>query len=141
MRAVLVFFVRTFLFLLQPYNLTGLECIILVTLIITGNLLIGNANLLAYHLEGVSLTGIQVVVLIINMYGMKLCFTTHGLVGTRTLGHELVVTLGFVVLVEFIEFDDAYQLGGIAWIGGIAGSLQTVCPSLIVGDGEIERLL
>ena len=73
------------------------------------------------------------------MYGMKLCFTSDGLVSTRTLGHELVVTLGLVVLVKFIEFDDAYQLGGIAWIGGIAGSLQTVCPSLIVGDGEIEK--
>ena len=46
--------------------------------------------------------------------------------------HEAVVVLRLVILVELIEFDQFYQLVSIARIGGIACSLKTSSPSLVV---------
>ena len=47
----------------------------------------------------------------------------------RALGHEAVVTLRIVILVEFIQLDNLNQFIGILRIGGIASSLQTFGPS------------
>ena len=53
--------------------------------------------------------------------------------------HELVVALRRVILVEFVELDDTYQLVGILRVCGIACRLQSACPSLIVGGAKAEQ--
>ena len=58
----------------------------------------------------------------------------------RVLRHKLVIVLGRVILVEFIQLDNLYQFVGILRIRGIACCLQTARPSLIVGDVEFEEM-
>ena len=41
---------------------------------------------------------------------MELSITAYRLICTRTLSHELIVALGIIVLIEFVEFYNAYQL-------------------------------
>ena len=52
---------------------------------------------------------------------------------------ELVILLLLVILVEFVELYDIDELLGILRIGGIAGSFQPFCPSLIVGQLQLEQ--
>ena len=56
----------------------------------------------------------------------------------RILLHPLDAVLG-IVLMKVIEFDDANQLFGIVWIGGITCFLQSMCPAFVVGDFQFEQ--
>ena len=44
-----------------------------------------------------------------------------------------------IVLMQVIKFDDTDELLGITGIGGIAGFLQSSCPTFIVGYIEFEK--
>ena len=65
-------------------------------------------------------------------------FVVAGMVATMA-GNKLVVALCLVVAIELVELDNLYQFVGITGIGGITGSLESACPSLIVGDREFEK--
>ena len=124
------------LFLLQPDNLSLFQTIALVALVVFGNLTIADAHLVANSLEGISATSHYIIVLVED--------TDHvergaiDLMVLRALGHEAIVTLRIVILVEFIQLDNLNQFIGILRIGGIASSLQTFGPALIVGGSQTE---
>ena len=52
------------------------------------------------------------------------------------LGHELVIVLGLVQLVKPVELNQFDEPVGILRIGGIASSLESTCPSFVVGGLE-----
>ena len=60
-----------FLFFLQPDNFTLLQRVVAVTLVILGNFSVGNTYLLANSAEGVAATGVEVVVLVVNLDGVS----------------------------------------------------------------------
>ena len=53
-------------------------------------------------------------------------------------GHELVVPLGLVQLVELVKLYEVNQLVGIPWVGGIAGGFQSTSPPLVVCSLQVE---
>ena len=53
--------------------------------------------------------------------------------------HKAVDGLRLIVFVELVELDDLYQLVGILRISGIAGSLQTARPALVIGGLQAEQ--
>jgi len=61
--------------------------------------------------------------------------------GLRMTINEMVIVLGCVVLVEFVELDDADQPIGILRMGGITCRLQSTCPTLIVSGLQLEKRL
>ena len=56
----------------------------------------------------------------------------------RMFGHKLIIILGRVIAIELIQLDDVYQFLSILRIGGIACSLQSLRPALIVCDLQLE---
>ena len=60
------------LLLLQPDDFTLLQLVVAVALVVAGYLLIRDAYLLANGAEGVATTGIEEIVLVVNLNGMQL---------------------------------------------------------------------
>lgn len=87
----------------------------------------------------VAATDLDIVVVVIPADGVENALRSGGPVLLGPLDHELIVIMGLVVLIELIELNDVDELLGIAWISGIAGSLQAVGPSAIVGAIEGEQ--
>ena len=131
MSVTLIILGRLLLFLLQPEDLARLQVVTFVTLIILRQLLVADAHLLSQTLKGVALTHDDIVVLVERLDHMQI-LTVHRLI-LRVLIHELIIVLRLVILVELIQLDDLYQLIGILRIRGIAGSLQSLRPTLVVG--------
>lgn len=129
----------TLALLLQPYNLAHLEVVAVFPLVPFCYLPTRDSYLLADGLEGVAATDLDIVVVVIPADGVENALRSDGPVLLGPFDHELIVIAGLVVLVELIELNDVDELLGIAWIGGIAGSLQAVGPGAIVGAVEGEQ--
>ena len=102
MRALLVLLRRLLAFLLQVDDVALAELVVLVALVVSSQLAPADAHLLGDALEGVALSGLQIVVLVEEMDGVEQALGVHGLVGAAVLCHESVVALGSVVLVEAV---------------------------------------
>ena len=59
--------------------------------------------------------------------------------GVVPVGHEVVVSLGAVVLVKVVQLYDVYYVVGISRVRGIAARLQAFSPTAVVGGGELEE--
>ena len=53
--------------------------------------------------------------------------------------HKLIIPLGCIILVEFVELDKLYQFIGILRISSISGSFKPLCPTPIVSDLQIKE--
>ena len=107
--------------------------------IVLGKFLPTDAHFLSDALEGVSLPGVEIVVLVEDMDRVEQTLGVDRLVGAAMLSHKLVELLRLVVFMELVEFDDLYQLVGVLWIRGVATLLEPSCPSLVVGWVEGEK--
>ena len=128
---------RFLLFLLQPDDFSFFQLVALVALVVFGNLTITDAYLVANSLEGIAATSNNIIVLVEDADDVER--GTVDLMILRALGHETVVALGIVILIELIELDNLYQFVGILRIGSIACRLQSLGPAFIVGDLETEQ--
>ena len=138
MQTVLVVLRSFGLLLLQPDDLTLLQRVATIALVVFGYLAVGDAYLLTYRLESVATTGIEIVVLIVYLDGVQL-LTGNGRTVLGMLGHEAVVSGGSVVLIEPIELYEFYETVGILRVGGIARRLEAACPTFIVGGLQRKK--
>ena len=126
------------LLLLQPDDLTLLQLVALVALVILGQLTITDIHLVSQRAERVSLAGNDIVVLVVVLDGVQ---DSIDPVILGTIGHELVIVLGLVVLIEFVKLDNLYQFAGVLGVRGIARRLQSSGPALVVSLLQVEQRL
>ena len=126
------------LFLLQPDDLALFQLVALVALVILSQLAVADAHLVGNRAESVALARDDIVVLVKETDRMPHAARNMIL---RTVGHELVVVLGPVIFIEFIELDDLYQFAGVLGICGITCGLQSFGPALIVGLLQVKQRL
>ena len=73
------------------------------------------------------------------MYGVERTVAATRRPFSRVVGHELVVAVGAVILIQFVQLYQVDQLRGIRGIGSIAGRLQSPGPAFIVGQRQLEK--
>ena len=137
MGTVLELLGRALLLLLQIDDVALVQRFAFVALVVLGQLARTDANLLAQLLESLSLTGVDVVVLVEIVDGVQCRIIGSDALRTRVSGYVAIVGLGTVILVEPVEFDDVDELVGILRVGGISGSFESVCPSAVVGLAQL----
>ena len=117
---------------LQPHDLALFQRVVLVALVITRQFAIRDVHVGGYRLEGVTTTGLQIVILVegIDMTEVAMLYL---------LRPELIIPLGGVQLIEPVKLDDFNEFRGIRRTGGIATSLQTFCPTLIVRQFQLKQ--
>ena len=135
----LVLLRRLLAFLLQVDDVALLQHVVLVALVVSSQFSPADAHFLAQCLEGISLAGIEIVVVVEQVDRVEQPLTVDRLVGAAVACHEAVVALCLVVVEELVELDNLYQLVGILRIGGIAAGLQSSRPTLVVGLRELEQ--
>ena len=138
-RALLILLRCLGAFLFQIDDVALVQHGVLVALVVASQFAPADSHLLAYTLEGVAFTGIEIVILVEDMDRVQQTFGVYRLVGTAVGSHEAVVALGLVILVELVELYNLYQLAGILRVGGVAAGFQSASPSLVVVQREFEE--
>ena len=138
-RALLVLLWCLLAFLLQLDDVTLVQDVILVSLVVLRQLLPTDAHFFSDALEGISLASVEVVVVVEEVDRVEQALGVDRLVGTTVLSHKLVVSLRLVVLMQLVKFDDLDELVGVLWVGGIAALFQTSRPTLVVAGAEVEE--
>ena len=63
---------------------------------------------------------------------MQYALCIDGLVGAAMGCHKSIISLCFVIIEKFIEFNDLYQFVGILWICRIPALFQTFSPAFVI---------
>ena len=124
---------------LQPDNLAWNQTVFATSLVVFSKFAIRNTNLLCNALPCITLSSVQIIVLVIYMYRVQTSSNSCRLISGIVLSHKSVVILSRVIFIQSVKLNNLNQLLGISWVGGISTSLQTISPTLIVGAAQSEQ--
>ena len=91
-----------------------------------------DTHFLSDALEGFSLSGIQIIVVVEDVDRVQKSLCVDRLICATMFCHEFVVAFCLVIIMELVQFDNLYQFVGILRIGSIATLFQSSCPSFVV---------
>ena len=118
--------------LLEVDYLSSAQNVILVSLVVFGKLAPTDFYFLTQCLESIALAGNQVIVVIELLDRVQYTLCIDGLVGATMCCHKSIISLCFVIIEKFIEFNDLYQFVGILRIGCISALFQTSSPAFVI---------
>ena len=132
MRTLLVLLWSLLALLFQVDDIPLVQYRMFVALVISCKFTPADFYFLTQCLEGVTFSGYQVIVVIELLDRVQYTLCIDGLVGATMCCHKSIISLCFVIIEKFIEFNDLYQFVGILWIGCISALFQTSSPAFVI---------
>ena len=139
MRTLLVLLWSLLALLLQVDNIPLVQYRMFVALVISCKFTPADFYFLTQCLEGVTFSGYQVIVVIEFLNRVQYALRIDGLVGAAMRCHKSIISLGFVIIEKFIEFNDLYQFVGILGICRISALFQTSSPAFVIALVKFEQ--
>ena len=139
MWAILVLFWCLLALLFEIYDFSFVHNVIFISLVVFGKFAPVNLYFLTQCLEGVAFAGYEIVVVIELVVRVQESLCIDSLLASTMLSHKAVESFSLVVVKEFVEFNDLYQLVGVLWIGGVTTLFQSLCPAFIVALSQFKE--